>query len=184
MSITNDNTTSEFFKPAWRRNDPELEADAIAFWQQYKSLPKGVDPEKRAKELCGLVYRDDSVIAVSTAVVTEMPRFRCRMAMYRCAAAPSFRRNPFSLKVTVDSRDLLEKWSLEHPEEGVMAMAAFIESRLLARHMPSVFWPADLVFMGYGPNGQQLRVSWFKHATVNPKAKIRRHGFGQVPAAG
>jgi hypothetical protein len=48
--------------------------------------------------------------------------------------------------------------------------------------MPSVFWPVGLIFMGYMPNGQQLRVAWFKHATVNEAAPKRRHGFGQVPA--
>lgn len=136
------------FKPAWRRNDAALQTDAIAFWQKYKFLPEGVGPEERAKELCGLVYRDGEVIAVSTITIKEMPRFRCRMAMYRCAAAPSFRRSPFSLQVTEESRKLMEQWSLENPQEGVMGLAAAIESRLLARHMPSVFWPADLIFMG------------------------------------
>jgi len=91
--------------------------------------------------------------------------------MYRCAAAPSFRRSPFSLQVTEESRKLMEQWSLGNPQEGVMGLAAAIESRLLARHMPSVFWPAELIFMGYMPNGQQLRVAWFKHATVNPTAR-------------
>ncbi len=169
------------FKPAWRKNNPALEADAIAFWRKSKFLPKGVAAEERAKELCGLVYRDGEVIAVSTITIQKIPRFRCRIAMYRCAASPSFRRSPYSLQVTNESRALMEQWSLEHPEEGVMGLAAAIESKLLERHMPSVFWPAALIFMGYMPNGQQLRVAWFKHATVNPKAPTRKHGFGQVP---
>lgn len=173
---------SAIFKPAWRMGDPALEADAIDFWTKNNLLRPNVPPEARAKELCGLVYRDGEVIAVSTAIVQEMPKFRCRMALYRCAAARSFRRNPFSLQVTVGSRNLLESWSRENPDEGVMGMAAIVESPVLARHMPSVFWPADLVFMGYMENGRQLRVSWFKHATVTPSAKPRRDGFGQVPA--
>ncbi len=127
------------FKPAWRKNNPALEADAIAFWRKSKFLPKGVAAEERAKELCGLVYRDGEVIAVSTITIQKMPRFRCRIAMYRCAASPSFRRSPYSLQVTNESRALMEQWSLEHPEEGVMGLAAAIESKLLERHMPSVF---------------------------------------------
>ena len=127
------------FKPAWRKNNPALEADAIAFWRKSKFLPKGVAAEERAKELCGLVYRDGEVIAVSTITIQKMPRFRCRIAMYRCAASPSFRRSPYSLQVTNKSRALMEQWSLEHPEEGVMGLAAAIESKLLERHMPSVF---------------------------------------------
>jgi hypothetical protein len=173
--------SKEFFKPAWKQGDPKYENDAIAFWAKHRLLPNSVDAKKRVKELCGIVYRENSVIAVSTAAIEDMPRFRCRMAIYRCSAAPSVRRQPFSLKVTVESRDLLEKWSLNNPAEGVMAMAARIESSVLVRHMPSVFWPADLVFMGYTPKGRQLRVSWFKHATVNQSAKTRLHGFGQVP---
>ncbi|MEY4879243.1 MAG: hypothetical protein RJB62_712 [Pseudomonadota bacterium] len=170
------------FVPAWRKNDPKLEADAIAFWEAQNLLPQGLDPQKRARELCGLVYRGDEVIAVSTAVVQELTHLRCRLALYRCAAARSMRREPFSLQVTEESFAHLQKWSLENPNEKVMGMGAIIESRLLARHMPSVFWPVGLIFMGYMPNGQQLRVAWFKHATVNEAAPKRRHGFGQVPA--
>ena len=29
---------------AWRRDDPEIEADAIAFWSRIGVLPEGVDP--------------------------------------------------------------------------------------------------------------------------------------------
>jgi hypothetical protein len=170
------------FKPAWRKNDPALQADAIAFWCENKILPKGVAPEERAKELCGLIYRGEEVCAVSTAIITHMPSLRVKLALYRCAAARKFRRQSHGEAITDASRDLLEAWSLEHPEEGVMGMGAIIESKLLVRHMPSVFWPGGLVFIGYMPNGQQLRVAWFKHATVNPEAKRRRHGIGQVPA--
>lgn len=63
------------FKPAWRKNDPALEADAIAFWQKNKFLPKGVVAEERAKELCGLVYRDGEVIAVSTIIIKDNAAF-------------------------------------------------------------------------------------------------------------
>jgi hypothetical protein len=172
--------SESIFVPAWRKNDPKLEADAIAFWTAQKLLPQGLDPQVRAKELLGLVYRGDEVIAVSTAVLQDIAHFRCRLAMYRCAAARSMRREPFSLQVTQESFAYLEKWSRENPDLKVMGMGASIESRLLARHMPSVFWPVGLIFMGYMPNGQQLRVAWFKHATVNEGAPKRRHGFGQV----
>jgi len=31
-------------RPAWRRDDPEIEADAIAFWRRLDLLPKDVAP--------------------------------------------------------------------------------------------------------------------------------------------
>lgn len=169
------------FVPAWQKNNPALEADAIGFWKAHDMLPAGVDPAARAKDLCGLLRKEGKVIAVSTATIRHMPRFRCRMALYRCAAAPSMRRRPHSKPITEGSRDLLERWALDHPEEKVMAMAAVVESTLLLRQMPSVFWPSGLVFAGYTPGGQPLYVSWFRHATTAPGTPRRRHGFGQVP---
>lgn len=151
------------------------------FGKKTNFFPKALSRKNAQRSFAGWYIETEKSLPFRLLLSKIMPRFRCRMAMYRCAASPSFRRSPCSLQVTNESRELMEQWSLEHPEEGVMGLAAAIESKLLARHMPSVFWPAELIFMGYMPNGQQLRVAWFKHATVNPKAPTRKHGFGQVP---
>ena len=35
-------------RPAWRPEDPRIEADAIAFWTRLGILPPGVAPAQRA----------------------------------------------------------------------------------------------------------------------------------------
>ena len=42
---------------AWRRDDPEIERDAIDFWRRLGNLPADVTPEERAKEIVLAAYR-------------------------------------------------------------------------------------------------------------------------------
>jgi len=154
------------FEWAWRRNDPKLVEDAIGFWNWRKILPPNVKPEVRAKELCAVAYRDGKAVGVSTATIDYMPQFKTKMAVYRCACATALRRVPLSVQITDYTRLEMEKWAAANPEEGVMALAALVESPQLIRNYPSVFGSAEMVFMGFAPTGQPLRVAWFKHATV------------------
>lgn len=154
------------FRTAWRKADPALERDARAFWESIR-LPRGVDPERRAQELCAVAYRDNQPVGVSTATIEMIERFRCRMAVYRCAVKIGLRRTPLSWTITEYSRDVLERWSLENPSEKVMGLMAVIQSRELILRYPEVVMPAaNLVFVGFAPAGFPIRVSWFKHATI------------------
>jgi len=52
-------------RPAWRRDDTGIEADAIAFWRRLGALPRNVSPQNRAKELCvsqGTFEEDRTVV--------------------------------------------------------------------------------------------------------------------------
>lgn len=39
-------------RPAWRRGDTSIEADAIGIWRRLTILPDNVSPEARAKAGC------------------------------------------------------------------------------------------------------------------------------------
>jgi len=155
------------FRPAWRKADPELERDAISFWsKREKLLPRGVNPEARAKQLCALAYRDGEVAGVATATLELVPRLRCRMAVYRCAVAIGMRRKPLSWTITDYSREVLEQWSLENPDEKVMGLLAVMQAREFVERYPQIVAPANMAFVGFTQNGYPVRVAWFKHAAL------------------
>ncbi len=165
------NTDMEItFVDAWRRDDPELAVAAKAFWERNSLVPAG-ERERRVSELCVLGYVGDELAALSTAALTINPQLHARVAMYRCAVAPAFRRHDVSYRISGHSRFLLEAWSAEHPEEKLMGMAAVIQAAEYRDKQREPIWPEyglELNLAGWTDRGEQLRVAWFRHAKLEP----------------
>ena len=157
--------------PAWQRNDPKIIKDAIEFWHRLRVLPAGVSAEQRAPELCATAYVDDELVGVSTIQVRLSPDLRCRLGYFRCLASPAHSHLKLAFRLTVYSHELLEQWSKEHPDEKVLGMISLLEhpsydanplgKRPVWRHGNSSF-----SFIGYTPDGHQVRLTWFDHARL------------------
>lgn len=150
-------------RPAWRRDDPRIAADAIAFWSRLGILPPDVSPEERARELSAVAYKDGRIVGVHTVVLARLEMVRARLAMLRSAVDPDFRRTHVSFALSLMTRDILETWSADHPEERLAGLGAIIEGPNLFARARQPFWPATrLGIVGYLPDGRQVRVSWFE----------------------
>lgn len=154
------------FKDAWRRNDPRQAQDAKAFWH---GLVPPAERERRVTELCCMAYLGDRLIGLSTAYPTVFPQVKARLAAYRCAIAPEFRRHELAKTITSRSIDILKRWSAKNPEEKVLGLAAVIQAAELQGMALRPVWPEydlDLNLACYLPTGEQLRVAWFEHARL------------------
>ena len=159
------------FRPAWRLNDPEVERDAIHFWNRLGILPQGVAPEQRAKELMAVAYKDGLVVGVQTATLGRLPQVRARLAMIRSAVDPDHRRFYLSRALTIFSKNLLQRWSAEHPEERLAGFGALIESKELAAYGKKPYWPeSQFILAGFTPDGRQIRISWFEDFLLDLEA--------------
>jgi hypothetical protein len=88
--------------------------------------------------------------------------------MYRVLVSRDARIQDIASRLAVYSRDLLEAWSRDNPDQQVMGMGAVIQSRDLVKNIPEAVWPdTKLAFIGYTQEGYQMRVFWFAHATVS-----------------
>ncbi len=156
--------TDEFeLRPAWRRDDARIEADAIDFWRRLAILPGKVLPEARAKELVAAAYKDGRLVGVTTATLDRLEFLRARLAMLRGAVDPEFRRSRAGFALALYSRDLIERWSYDHPDERVAGLGAIVESPDLVARQREPFWPQTrLGLVGYTKDGRQIRVSWFE----------------------
>jgi hypothetical protein len=155
-------------RPAWRLGDPAIERDAIAFWERTGILPAGVRAEERARELAAVAYRGERLVGVTTAVPGRIEALRGRFAMLRGSVDPAHRRSRLGFDLLMFSRELLERWSLQHPEEKLLGLGAVIESPDLAERARQPFWPQTrLGLIGYTPEGRQIRVAWFAHARLD-----------------
>lgn len=150
-------------RPAWRLDDARIEADAIAFWRRLDILPPDVTPEQRAKELGAVAYKDGRLVGVTTASLGRLEIVRARLAMLRGAVDPDHRRSHVAMALAVYTRELIQRWSKEHPEEKVAGLGAIIESPDLLARQREPFWPTTRFgVVGYRADGRQIRVSWFE----------------------
>ncbi len=156
------------YRPAWQRHEPLIERDAEQFWLANNALPPGTSAETRLSELCAAAYSENQMVAVSTASIRMIGFLRCKLAMFRVLVAPDVRIQEVASKLAVYSRDLLEAWSKENIDQGVMGLGAVIQSRVLVKNIPEAVYPdTKLAFIGYTQEGYQMRVYWFAHATVS-----------------
>ena len=152
-------------RSAWHREEPDLARDAMEFWQRLGILPPDVTPEDRARELAACAYRGGRLVGVTTATISPYPPLRARFAFMRVAVAPEERRSLASTALSVFTRDILERWSAEHPEQRVLGMAAIIESADLRQRQRDPVWEnTRLNLVGFLGDGRQVRVAWFAHA--------------------
>ena len=150
---------------AWRLNNENIERQAIQFWKTLQVLPPGVEPAFRAKQLVAIAQLAGELVAVSTATIEEVKAVRSRFAMFRTLVAPEHRRSRVASEMTVYAKHLLERWSLEHPEEDVKGMAIILEAPLSRANEP-VWQRSGLTLVGYTPAGHQVRLAWFEHARI------------------
>ena len=160
--------TDIYIRPAWRRDDAAIEADAIDFWTRLGILPQGVSPEQRAKELVVAAYRDGRLIAVTTAVLERIESLRGRFAVIRGAVDPDHRRTHVGIAIAIHARETLEAWAAAHPEEKIAGMAGVIENQDIAARLTEPYWPVTrLGLVGHMPDGRQIRVAWFREGRVD-----------------
>jgi hypothetical protein len=157
--------------PAWRLNDVRIADDAKAFWRRLRVLPPSVNADQRATELCAAAYIRNELVGVSTISLEYLPGLRSRFGIFRCLVSPDHTQRKIAKRLTDYSRGLLENWSKQNPQEEVLGMAFSLESQKfeLLRRRP-VWRGSNNVYywlIGYAPNGNQIRLTWFAHARVD-----------------
>jgi hypothetical protein len=150
-------------RPAWRRDDAEIERDAIAFWRRLGNLPADVTAEERAREAVLAAYQDGRIVGIVTAAMGVLPQVRARLAMLRASVDPECRRSHIVSAMGIEARAMLEAWSAANPNERLAGTGGIVESPdlLVAQRMPYWPWPR-LGVVGFTPDGRQIRVSWFR----------------------
>lgn len=156
------------FEEAWQRKDQKQQEEAKFFWEAHNLLPQQLR-EQRAKELVSLARADGELVGISTALVQYFPQLRGRFAFFRCAVAPEMDRGELASQLMVEAFHCIGAWAVENHGEKVLGIITVIEGQDLGERASYPMWPehdVHLNLVGYTPQGQQIRVAWFKHARV------------------
>ena len=161
-----DVSSTLILRSGWRRADPVIAADAKTFWSRLNLLSEGADVDARAGEIVTAAYAGGLVVGVSTAVPRDVPLLRCRMAVFRLAVGPRFARPEVFARMVKETRGILEAWSLENPDEGVMGVLTFGASESAVEKLAPARKDTGLSLAGFTENGQRIMLAWFEHARV------------------
>ena len=166
--------------PVWKQVTPELRAELLDMWQRNNTLRDPALATKRAEQaVC--IARDDQgrMIAVGTAVVRVLPRLRQPMYYYRQFFARELRGRAKAVPFFERARDILETYNATLPAPESLGVLLELENPQLAKRYDMA--QGELTtFIGYSPRGLQLRVSYFRNATLLPPHEAPRRA--RVPA--
>jgi hypothetical protein len=154
-------------KTVWPAPDATVERDVLEFWEHEKLLPANADRAARVKELCVVAY-DGPIVVGSVEAHLNYVDFLCaRMATFRVAVAARHRRGGLATKLSLAAQKVLEQWSLEHPEEKLMGIGGNTQGNWGDQLRKAVMQPTGFVLVNYSEKGEQYRVVWFRHATID-----------------
>jgi hypothetical protein len=158
-------------RPAWRRNDPDLARDVIAFWRRLDVVSIDSTLEERIQALCLVAYRNGEVVGVSSAFLQYNSMLRARLAMFRCVIAPRHRRGLVVAELAEGSRLLLMDWARANPQEKLKGMGAVSEPQGTDSMRFNPIWrykDLRLILVGWTRDGHPMRVAWFPGVRLEP----------------
>jgi len=169
------------FRPAWRLDDSQIVEDVRRMWSQIGLRPRIID--KRVTELCATAYSGDKLVAVSTAYIFDDRYMRNKFFGYRCMTIPEFRQHNLAWRITAYSRKILQDWTAHNPEQRILGLLIDVETDKYEEgllHPVREGFGMTLHFVGYTPEGNQLRAIWFDNAKLDDRA-VKREVFSPPP---
>jgi GNAT superfamily N-acetyltransferase len=160
------------FATAWQKNDPKLEADALALWSALDALPANTTPEQRVKELAVLAYDGATLAGVSTLAIRHFDVLRQKFAFFREVVHPDYRRQSLGRFLTRETRRMIETWALENRDQNLAGMAAIYQAPGVGKR--AISRQSRMALIGYTEFNEQVRASWFDHFEVPPNAPTLR----------
>ena len=146
------------FRDVWRKDDKQVEADVIALWQRMGVLPKGVNPNARAKEICVAAYEGGDLIAVTTVNIEMLQVVRTKMAFFRALVAEDHRAQKVLVPLTYALHQAMERYALAHPELKIGGTAAVVAAP------NTIYKPvgaAEMILVGYTGRNEPVLLRWF-----------------------
>ena len=155
------------FQNVWSPKNQDLLEEIVLFWNQYKAIPPGESGIDRAKDVVFIARDQEGKIAAVSTVKIHFTKFlKLNMFYYRCFVAPEHRRKRLMTEITVHTRDFLET---EHKRIKPLCAGMIAELQnpdLNTYRREAVFTASGLTFIGYNSKGFQMRIYYFKGATI------------------
>jgi len=155
------------FEEVFGRDDPKLAAEIIDVWGKNNMLGDSKSRAERVKQVVMVVRnKDHEIVGISTAYPTYVEKLKNTLFAFRCMLLPEFRYPGLLTKLTVKTRDHLEKIHSTYDPYCIGLIAEIQNSKLSKFRKEAVYPGSELTFIGYSKNGFQIRVYYFKGVKI------------------
>lgn len=147
---------------------PELESEIVEFWSAHRMLPPEADARERAKQVVLIARHQGKIVGLSSADVVKYRQLNDNVFfLFRMVVLPQFRIPGIESKMIVTTREILEAFAETQTANKPIGMLTFVENPQLIAKRREAVWPASkMVFIGNDKAGRQIRVYYFKGATI------------------
>lgn len=169
------NTDISFeFVPVWKNVDSALSAELVDLWGRTGAIADPAKAAQRAAQAVSIVRdANGKVCGVGTAVLCIFPRVRQPLYYYRLYFAPEFRGQRQTVPFFIHCRKVLEAHNAALPAaESLGVLIALESSQLAARYTLAREPGGGSIFIGYTPQGLQMRAYYFDNARLFPPATM------------
>lgn len=162
------------YQVVWKKITPELTQEIVEFWSVEKALPIRENPEARAQQAV-VVMRDSNgkIAAVSTAVLSIIPRLQQPLYYYRTFCAEAYRGMGTSIPMMKACQKALHEYNLGLPDPESIGIHIKLENEMLTKHYNMAHWQqTGFNFMGYTPRGHVVRAYYFPGFILKPRSML------------
>jgi hypothetical protein len=145
----------------------EISAEVVKIWTERAGLDRA-EAERRLGELV-LLARSTAgqIVGISTAIKTYVPQIQNHVYVYRCFILPEFRAPALDTQMIVQSKHHLQQVSKSEMDQKCVGIMVIVQNEILKKNWRQAVWRgADMIYMGDTPQGDHMRIGYFKGARI------------------
>jgi hypothetical protein len=151
----------------WKKKSTVEKEQAIALWKRFNTFSSQEVTHQRASEIAFVAKKNNEIIGVTTVRPLKVKLLNDNYFYeFRIFISPDHRMPGLDVVMTVKTKQFFEEnpSASEHPCIGLVVG---VTNEKIRQNWNWAVWPdVDMVFVGYAPNGDHIRVSYFKGARI------------------
>lgn len=154
------------FKVVWRDKSDEVREEALEMWNESGLLSRG-EAVDRLEQMAVAVYYGQKLIGISTIYKSYITQLKSHAYVFRCMILPAFRAPGLDTQLIVKTRDFLETSRPDEEDGTCVGMLMIVRNDTIRKVWRKAIWPGtEMVYIGDTPQGDQMRIYYFKGAEV------------------
>jgi hypothetical protein len=149
----------------WKKKYSDERQQAITLWKRFNTFLTDEVTVQRAAEIVFVAKKNDEVVGVTTVRPLKVKLLNDNYFYeFRIFISPDHRTPGLDALLAVKTKEFFETNAAES-DFPCIGLVIIVENEKMKQNWNRAVWPdIDMVFAGYTPQGNHIRVSYFKGA--------------------
>jgi hypothetical protein len=155
------------FDCIWEKISSAYRGQAISLWDRFNTFSNAEVTRQRAEEIACVAIRDGNVIGLTSVRAVQLKHlnnnFFCEMRVF---VSPENESPLLVVQLAKNTKQIFEQNPFVNGNRCV-GIIALIENKEMNQRWRRAVWPVvDMIFAGFSSKGEQVRITYFKNATI------------------